>query len=77
MVSSVPSQRSDSCFYATYRAFINCFSSSSSSMGVPGEPRGPCPTTIGQYYSQVLGCLYAQYPRFNLTYGLPQWRVLP
>ena len=24
-------QRSDSCFYATYRAFINCFSSSSSS----------------------------------------------
>ena len=27
---SVPSQRFDSCFYATYRAFINCFSSSSS-----------------------------------------------
>ena len=25
----MPSQRSDSCFYATYRAFINCFSSSS------------------------------------------------
>ena len=27
-------QRSDSCFYATYRAFINCFSSSSSSGGI-------------------------------------------
>ena len=28
---SLHNQRSDSCFYATYRAFINCFSSSSSS----------------------------------------------
>ena len=25
--------RSDSCFYATYRAFINCFSSSSRETG--------------------------------------------
>ena len=30
----MPSQRSDSCFYATYRAFINCFSSSSSDVSV-------------------------------------------
>ena len=50
-VSYILYQRSDSCFYATYRAFINCFSSSMFSERYPGR-----------YWSKIANlivCMYA------------------